>query len=313
MLACRDPVFSAQPVSRDRAHKPLRLLTGGTYRFLSMAGILYIVATPIGNLEDITLRALRVLKEVDVIAAEDTRHTQILLSHHDIHTPLTSYHEHNETTKARELVTRLARGQNIALVSDAGTPSISDPGFRLVVQAIRAGVRIIPIPGASALTAVLSASGLPTDRFIFEGFLPAKKKQRRERLQALRNETRTLILYEAPHRLKDALDDIHELLGNRDAVLAREVSKIHEEFLRGPVGELVRALGAGEMRGEVTLIVSGGASESRVNEDLLKAEIRELEGKGLRVKEIAEVLGEKFGYPKKEIYRLALQRQKLSP
>ncbi len=278
-----------------------------------MAGILYIVATPIGNLEDITLRALRVLKEVDVIAAEDTRHTQILLSHHDIHTPLTSYHEHNEKTKARELVTRLARGQTIALVSDAGTPSISDPGFRLVVQAIRAGVRIIPIPGASALTAVLSASGLPTDRFIFEGFLPAKKKQRRERLQALRNETRTLILYEAPHRLKDALDDIHELLGNRDAVLAREVSKIHEEFLRGPIGELVRALGAGEIRGEVTLIVSGGASASRVNEDLLKAEIRELEGKGLRVKEIAEVLGEKFGYPKKEIYRLALQRQKVSP
>ena len=253
------------------------------------------------------------LKEVDVIAAEDTRHTQILLSHHDIHTPLTSYHEHNEKTKAQELVTRLARGQNIALVSDAGTPSISDPGFRLVVQAIRAGVRIIPIPGASALTAVLSASGLPTDRFIFEGFLPAKKKQRRERLQALRDETRTLIFYEAPHRLKDALDDIHELLGNRDAVLAREVSKIHEEFLRGPISELVRALGGGEIRGEVTLIVSGGASASRVNEDLLKAEIRELEGKGFRVKEIAEVLGEKFGYPKKEIYRLALQRQKLSP
>jgi 16S rRNA (cytidine1402-2'-O)-methyltransferase len=278
-----------------------------------MPSILYIVATPIGNLEDITLRALRVLKEVDVIAAEDTRHTQILLSHHDIHTPLTSYHEHNEKTKAQELITRLARGQNIALVSDAGTPAISDPGFRLVVQAIRAGVRIIPIPGASALTAVLSASGLPTDRFIFEGFLPAKKKQRRERLQALRDETRTLIFYEAPHRLKDALDDICELLGNRDAVLAREVSKIHEEFIRGPVSDLVHALGGGNIRGEVTLLISGSSGESRVDDDLLKAEIRELEGKGLRIKEIAEVLGEKFGYPKKEIYRLALHREKVSP
>jgi 16S rRNA (cytidine1402-2'-O)-methyltransferase len=282
--------------------------------FLSMLGILYIVGTPIGNLEDISLRALRVLKEVDVIAAEDTRHTQILLSHHNIHTALTSYHEHNEKTKAQDLVARLARGQNIALVSDAGTPTISDPGFRLVVQAIRAGVRIVPVPGASALTAVLSATGLPTDRFVFEGFLPAKKRQRRERLQTLRDETRTLVFYEAPHRLKDALDDIHELLGNRDAVLAREVSKIHEEFLRGPVNELVRALGSGDVRGEVTLIISGSAGESRVNEDLLKAEIRELQGKGLRVKEIAEVLGEKFGYPKKEIYRLALQREKkLSP
>jgi len=274
-----------------------------------MPGILYIVATPIGNLEDITFRALRVLREVDVIAAEDTRHTQILLSHHDIHTPLTSYHEHNEKTKAQELVTRLARGKNIALVSDAGTPAISDPGFRLVVQAIRAGVRIIPIPGASALTAVLSATGLPTDRFVFEGFLPAKKKLRRERLQTLRDETRTLIFYEAPHRLKDTLDDIHELLGNREAVLAREVTKIHEEFLRGPVSALVRELGSGEVRGEVTLIISGSAGESRVNEDLLKAEIRELKGQGLRVKEIAEVLGEKFGYSKKDIYRLAFSSQ----
>ena len=278
-----------------------------------MPGILYIVATPIGNLEDITFRALRVLREVDVIAAEDTRHTQILLSHHDIHTPLTSYHEHNEKSKAQELVTRLARGKNIALVSDAGTPAISDPGFRLVVQAIRAGVRIIPIPGASALIAVLSATGLPTDRFVFEGFLPAKKKLRRERLQTLRDETRTLIFYEAPHRLKDTLDDIHELLGNREAVLAREVTKIHEEFLRGPVSALVRELGSGEVRGEVTLIISGSPGESRVNEDLLKAEIRELKGQGLRVKEIAEVLGEKFGYSKKDIYRLALHGEKVSP
>ncbi len=278
-----------------------------------MPGTLYIVGTPIGNLEDITLRALRVLKEVDVIAAEDTRHTQILLNHHDIRTPLTSYHEHNERIKARELVTRLEQGQNVALVSDAGTPAISDPGFRLVVEAIRAAIRIIPIPGASALTAVLSASGLPTDRFTFEGFLPAKKKQRRERLQTLCDETRTLVFYEAPHRLNETLDDLYDLLGDREIVLAREVSKVHEEFLRGPISELIRTLARHEIRGELTLIISGSTGEPRMNEDLLKAEIRELKGKGLRLKEIAEVLGEKFGYAKKEIYRLALQGEKINP
>jgi 16S rRNA (cytidine1402-2'-O)-methyltransferase len=168
-----------------------------------MAGVLYIVATPIGNLDDITLRAIRVLKEVNLIAAEDTRHTQILLSRYDIHTPLTSYHEHNERSKAQPLVERLVRGESIALLSDAGTPAISDPGYRLVVEAVRASVRIVPLPGPSAAAAVLSASGLPTDRFVFEGFLPAKKQERRAKLQALRNETRTVILYEAPHRMKE--------------------------------------------------------------------------------------------------------------
>jgi 16S rRNA (cytidine1402-2'-O)-methyltransferase len=278
-----------------------------------MPGTLYIVATPIGNLEDITLRALRVLKEVAVVAAEDTRHTQVLLNHYGIQTPLTSYHEHNERTKAEGLVKRLLEGQDIALVSDAGTPAISDPGFRLVAQAVDAGIRIIPLPGASALTAVLSASGLPTNRIAFEGFLPAKKKQRRERLQALRDETRTLVFYEAPHRLVEALDDIHELLGDREAVLAREVSKVHEEFLRGRIRELIRVLRRREIRGESTLIISGSAGETPVTEDRLIAELHELHLRGMRVKEIAEVLGEKFGYPKKEIYRLALARDKISP
>jgi 16S rRNA (cytidine1402-2'-O)-methyltransferase len=278
-----------------------------------MPGTLYIVATPIGNLEDITLRALRVLREVDAVAAEDTRHTQILLNHYGIQTPLTSYHEHNERTKAEDLVKRLLQGADIALVSDAGTPAISDPGFRLVLQAVRAGIRIIPIPGASALTAVLSASGLPTDKIVFEGFLPAKKTQRRERLQRVRDERRTLIFYEAPHRVLETLDDVHALLGDREAVLAREVSKIHEEFLRGRVSELIRMLGRREIRGEITLVISGSAGEANVTEDQLKAEIRELHMKGMRVKEIAEVLGEKFGFPKKEIYRLALLGKKISP
>jgi 16S rRNA (cytidine1402-2'-O)-methyltransferase len=278
-----------------------------------MPGILYIVATPIGNLEDVTARALRMLKEVDVIAAEDTRHTQLLLDHYAIRTPLTSYHEHNEKTKALELVNRLAAGQNVAVVCDAGTPAISDPGYRLAAAAIGAGIRIVPVPGASALTAVLSASGLPTDRFIFEGFLPAGKKARRERLQALRDETRTLVFYEAPHRLKETLDDMVALLGDRQAVVAREVSKVYEEFLRGSLEQLTRAAESRELRGEMTLVISGSAGESRVDEDRLKAEIRDLKGRGLRVKEIAEILGERFGYPKKEIYRLALLAEKLSP
>ena len=278
-----------------------------------MPGTLYIVATPIGNLEDITLRALRVLKEVDAIAAEDTRHTQILLNHYGIQKPLTSYHDHNERNKAEELVKRLLRGEDIALVSDAGTPAISDPGFHLIVQAVHAGIRVIPLPGASALTAVLSASGLPTNRVAFEGFLPAKKKQRREKLQALRDEVRTLVLYEAPHRLLEALDDVHELLGDREAVLARELSKVHEEFLRGRVSELIHALRRREIRGEFTLVISGSTGEISLTEERLKAEIRELQLGGMRVKEIAEVLGEKFGYPKRAIYRLALIGKKISP
>jgi 16S rRNA (cytidine1402-2'-O)-methyltransferase len=198
------------------------------------------------------------------------------------------------------------------MVSDAGTPAISDPGFRLAAAAVHRGIRIVPVPGASALTAVLSASGLPTDRVIFEGFLPAGKKARRARLQALRDETRTLIFYEAPHRLKDTLADMVEVLGNREGVLAREVTKVHEEFVRGVLEQLASAVG-GEVRGEVTLVIRGSTGESRVDEDRLKREIRELKGSGLRIKEIAEILGERFGYPKKEIYRLALLAEKVSP
>ena len=275
-----------------------------------MPGTLYIVATPIGNLEDITLRALRVLKEVDLIAAEDTRHTQILLRHFGIRTPLTSYHEHNERAKARQLVERLQQGQSVALVSDAGTPAISDPGFRIVVEAVAAKVAIVPVPGAAALTAVLSAGGVPTDRFIFEGFLPAKQKERRTRLQAVRAETRTLVFYEAPHRLKETLNDMQAILGEREIVLAREVSKAYEEFLRGPLSNIIQQIAERTIKGELTLLVRGSEAPPAISQEQLKNEIDRLKAEGMRVKEIAQLLGERHAYSKKEIYRIALAQKR---
>ena len=271
-----------------------------------MAGILYVVATPIGNLEDITLRALRVLKEVDVIAAEDTRHTRHLLDHYSITTPLTSYHEHNERAKAQTLVDRLGRGERIALVSDAGTPAISDPGYRLVLAAVAAGIPVTPIPGPSTVAAVVSASGLPSDRFVFEGFLPSAKQERRNRLASLREEPRTLVFYEAPHRLKECLRDILDILGAREMVLAREVTKLHEEFCRGSADELLAGLEARAPRGEIALVVRGFSGDAMVSERALKEQIRRLKSEGMHVKTIAEVLGERYGYPKKAIYRLTL-------
>jgi len=274
-----------------------------------MLGTLYIVATPIGNLEDITLRALRILKEVDLIAAEDTRHTKKLLTHYGIASRLTAYHEHNEKTKAQSLVEQLKQGKRMALVCDAGTPAISDPGYRLVREAISAGVRVVPIPGPSALTAVLSVSGLPTDRVVFEGFLPAKKIERKRRLESLRDESRTLVFYEAPHRLKDCLQDLFQVLGDREIVLAREMSKIYEEFLRGRLSDVKNEVEGRKVLGEVALVVRG--SEPRPKEDRdreeLRAEIERLKREGMRVKEIAALLGEKFSYPKREIYRLVLE------
>jgi len=224
---------------------------------------LYLVATPIGNLEDITLRALRVLKEADLIACEDTRQTQKLLNHYVIVTRTTSYHEHNEMTRAPELVLELEQGARIALVSDAGMPGISDPGFRLITLAIRHHVPVVPIPGASAFLAALVASGLPTDAFRFSGFLPAKSGQRRKFLESVRDSPRTQVLYEAPHRLQEALKDVVEVLGaDRHVVVAREVTKLHEEFLRGRASELLQTLHArGEIKGEITLLI-GKAEEA---------------------------------------------------
>jgi 16S rRNA (cytidine1402-2'-O)-methyltransferase len=219
---------------------------------------LYLVATPIGNLEDITLRALRVLKEVDLIACEDTRQTKKLLSHYGIQTRTVSYHEHNEMTKAAELIVDLESGAKIALVTDAGMPGISDPGFRLIALAIRHHVPVVPIPGASAFLAALVASGLPTDSFRFSGFFPAKSGQRRKLLESVRESPRTQVFYEAPHRLLETLADVVEVLGSdRHVVVAREVTKLHEEFLRGRAGEILDQLKArGEVKGEITLLIA---------------------------------------------------------
>ena len=226
---------------------------------------LYLVATPIGNLEDITLRAVRVLKEVDVIACEDTRQTQKLLNHYAIATRTTSYHEHNEMTKSAELVKEMQEGASVALVTDAGMPGISDPGYRLVTLAIRHHVPVVPVPGASAFLAALVASGLPTDSFRFSGFLPSKRGERRTVLETVKNSPRTQVFYEAPHRIVETLGDVVEVLGGaRHVVVAREVTKIHEEFLRGRASEVLETLKAREVvKGEITLLI-GKAQEQDV-------------------------------------------------
>src|ERR1051325_2767951 len=219
------------------------------------AGCLYLVGTPIGNLEDITLRALRILKEADQIACEDTRHTQKLLSHYEISKPLISYHEHNEMTRAPELVVAMEQGAKIALVSDAGMPLVSDPGYRLVTLCLRHHIPVTPIPGPSALLAALSASGLPNEEFLFAGFLPGRSGERRRALERLRIEDPTIIFYEAPHRIEESLIDAREVLGDRPACLAREVTKVHEEFRRGSLSELAASLAEKPARGEITLLI----------------------------------------------------------
>ena len=223
----------------------------------SKKGTLYIVSTPIGNLEDITLRALRILKEVDLIAAEDTRRTGLLLRHFSIQTQLTSYFEGNEMKKREFILSKLNRGDRIALVSDAGTPGISDPGYRLIRLAIENEIPVIPIPGPSAVITALSVSGLPTDAFLFKGFLPNKSKKRRDLLSQLEEARETLIFYESPHRFSETMRDIFEVLGDREMVLTRELTKIYEEVLRGKVSEIRNRIGEKKLKGEITLVVSG--------------------------------------------------------
>jgi 16S rRNA (cytidine1402-2'-O)-methyltransferase len=236
----------------------------GSSTFNSTKGSLYIVSTPIGNLEDITLRALRILKEVDLIAAEDTRHTGLLLRHFGIQKPLTSYFEGNELKKREWILSRLKQGDRIALVSDAGTPGISDPGFRLIQMVIENQIPIIPIPGPSAVIAALSVSGLPTDAFLFKGFLPHKSKKRRDLLKQLEETKETLIFYESPHRITETLKDILDILGDRKIVLTRELTKIYEEILRGKVSEIQNQVSQRKLKGEITLVISGKTRKERV-------------------------------------------------
>lgn len=270
-----------------------------------MAGAIYLVATPIGNLEDITLRALRILREADVIACEDTRHTRKLLTHFQIQKPLVSYHEHNEAQRAAELVDRAQRGEVVAVVSDAGTPGISDPGFRVVRAAVEAGVPVVSIPGPVAAISALAASGLPTHSFRFLGFFPAKKGPRRKAIQSLQSEDVTLVLYEAPHRIVETLEDVLQLLGDRPAVVARELTKLHEEYLRGTVSGLLNELRSRPViKGELTVII-GRSSPAATSEKPLAERVAELiESNGLPRMEAIKQAAREQGLSKREAYAL---------
>ncbi|MBI3406626.1 MAG: 16S rRNA (cytidine(1402)-2'-O)-methyltransferase [Acidobacteria bacterium] len=276
------------------------------------AGCLYLVATPIGNLEDITLRALRILKEVDAIACEDTRQTQKLLNHFQIRKRLVSYHEHNEMTRAPELVIELEAGAQIALVSDAGMPAISDPGQHLIGLCRRHEIPVIPIPGASALTAAVAASGIPADTFLFLGFLPSRAGERRKVLDGLAHEMRTLVFYEAPHRLNGMMADARAVLGNRFAVIAREVTKLHEEFLRGTLEELIDVFNKRSPRGEITVLISGPAEEQRsassIDTDLsLAARVDEISRlQGIDHKAALKFVARERGLTRREAYKQLL-------
>ncbi|HLH40704.1 MAG TPA: 16S rRNA (cytidine(1402)-2'-O)-methyltransferase [Bryobacteraceae bacterium] len=271
-----------------------------------MPGVLYIVATPIGSLEDITLRALRVLREAGAIACEDTRQTRKLLNHYKISKHLLSYHQYNEAARAAELIERLSRGETIALVSDAGTPLVSDPGYRLVRAAIDAGIPVVPIPGPSALLAALAASGLGADAFRFGGFLPAKKTARRKMLQDLADQDCTLIFYEAPHRILEALEDIDELLGARPVVIGRELTKVHEEFLRGTAAEIRAALAARPaIKGEITLLIAKG--EAAVDPASPGDAVAQLEQQGVSRMEAIKQVAKRRGISKRDLYRQLLK------
>jgi 16S rRNA (cytidine1402-2'-O)-methyltransferase len=296
-------IRESRPSSQGTAVQPENGGCGST-------GTLYIVATPIGNLEDITIRAIRVLKEVCLIAAEDTRRTRVLLDRYQIFTPLMSLYDQNELKKSGVLLARLQRGEDVAYVSDAGTPGISDPGYILVREAITRGIRITPVPGPSALIAALSVSGLPMDRFIFLGFLPPKAGKRRQLLTSLHDETKTLIFYESPHRLLSSLHDIEELLGEREVVVSREITKIYEEFLRGPASAVISELGEKTVKGEVTLIVAGCAGRvmEYSDEELLHRgeELQRERRDGLSLRDIADRIVQETGVSRKRIYRLLL-------
>ncbi len=277
-----------------------------------MTARLYVVATPIGNLADITLRALRVLGEVDVIAAEDTRTTRKLLAHHGIRTPLVSYHEHNEAVRTPELLERMRSGESVALVSEAGTPSISDPGYRLVRESIAANVVVEPVPGPSALLAAVVVSGLPSDAFVFEGFLPRRATERRRRLEGLAAEQRTLVFFEAPHRLDHCLTDMLETLGDRQVAMCRELTKIHEEIRRGSLSELVTSLQRRPVKGEIVLVVDG-ATAVAPDLDAAVEEALERVRSGQSTREATRSVAEERGVARRALYDRVLQRKAEQP
>lgn len=284
---------------------------GGRRKGAVRAGVLYVVATPLGNLEDITLRALRVLKDVDLIAAEDTRHSRKLLAHYGIGTPLTSYYDQIERRKAPRLIDDLQHGKSIALISDAGTPGIADPGYHLVQAALAAGVRVEAIPGPSAVAAVLSVAGLPTDRFAFDGFVPVKVGPRRKFFAALAHEPRTVVVYEAARRLPTCLQDLQAALGDRQIVVARELTKLFEEIIRGPVSEVAEQLterGGGQpLQGEVTLLIAASTlPKAKDHPEELQAAIQRLRGEGLSLKEIARALARERGLSRRDVYQAGL-------
>lgn len=273
---------------------------------MARTGTLYVVATPIGNLEDITLRALRILREVDLIAAEDTRHTSKLLQHYGIRKFLVSYHEHNEARRVPELVAQLRSGRSVALVSNAGMPGVSDPGYELVRACVEAGIPVVPVPGPSAILAALVASGLPADRFLFAGFPPRKASERRRFLEELVEERATLILFESPERVTQTLRDLHEVLGDRRVAVCRELTKLHEEVFRGTIHQALAHLEAHPPRGEITLVVEGArsapADPERAEEELQRL----LEG-GASVREAAEAVARTCGLSRRDAYRRALR------
>ncbi len=280
-------------------------------------GILYICGTPIGNLEDITLRALNIFKKVELIAAEDTRRTKKLLNYYQINTKVTSYYEYNKFKKAPYLVERLKDGQEIALVSDAGMPGISDPGYVLINLALKNNIKVIPIPGVSALITALVVSGLPTDKFVFEGFLPRKTKERKKYFKSIENEERTIIFYETPHRLKKALKDMLDTWGDRKIIIARELTKKYEEIIRGKLNQVLNEINTKEIKGEITLVVQGG-KRGKENDtiNLLKREcimeeyLKKLKNQGYSNKDIIKITQEKLNIPKNIIYKKLLKIKK---
>jgi 16S rRNA (cytidine1402-2'-O)-methyltransferase len=272
-------------------------------------GDLYVVTTPIGNMEDITLRALKTLGQVDLVAAEDTRHTGRLLAYHDIKNNLISYHEHNEEARTPVLIHRLKTGSSVALVTNAGTPAVSDPGYRLVKAAIANDIRVIPIPGVSAVITAISAAGLPTDSFIFSGFPARKKSKRIEQLKALAKENRTLIFYESPGRILTLMEEIINVMGDRYCVLCREMTKLHEEFLRGILSEIMDILRERPaVKGECTLLVKGREENNEVSPDVVRAElIKGLAENGSKLSEVSKTVAQKYGLPKNKVYEAALK------